>query len=203
MSPTSRRSPDARRSCASRARSAGVDIRGSATGTEEIATLDPGHVDRPDPRHPAGRRQRLRTGSRVGRAPVPGAPRRRVRDRRGKGADRARRDPVRSWASASADVRPIARDGRGGGVGRDRGGGQGRLRRRGHGRDRRQAFRHEAGDEVGAGDLHGHAARRRAGVEPGRGERAWRRAGSRDGQDRGRRAPVGATAASSPTPKSR
>ena len=94
--PTSARSPAARRSCASRARSAAWTFAARATGTEEIATLDPGHVT--DRIHGI----LLAGGSAFGLEAASGVRRyleRRgvgYRDRRGEGADRARRDPVRS-----------------------------------------------------------------------------------------------------------
>ena len=75
---------------------AGVDIRGSASGTEETPTLDPGHVTQPDSRHSAGRRQRLRPGSRLRRAALPGTSRGGLRHGRGQSAHRSRGHPVRS-----------------------------------------------------------------------------------------------------------
>ena len=83
-----------------------MDIRGSATGTEEIATLDPGHVT--DRIHGI----LLAGGSAFGLEAASGVRRylehRGVGydDRRGEGADRARARFCTISASDSADVRP-------------------------------------------------------------------------------------------------
>ena len=153
----------------------GVDIRGSASGTQEIDTLSPCHVDDAGARHPAGGRQRFRPGSGRGRAPLPGAARGGLPFRRPAYSHCARRDSVRP-RNRQVERSPRPGDGRSRRRRRHHRRGRGRMRGRGHRRHRGQALRHEAGDEVGDWIVHGDAPRRRAGGEPGSGERIRRRA---------------------------
>ena len=145
----------------------GVDIRGSASGTQEIA----------DARAPATWPPQvhgilLAGGSAFGleaavrRAALPGAARRGLRLRRPAHSHRARGDPFRS-RNRQAECSPQSGDGRSRRRRRHRRPGRGRVRGRGHGRHRGQALRHEAGHEIGHRIVHGDAPRRRAGG------RAW------------------------------
>ena len=136
----------------------GVDIRGSATGTEEIATLDPGHVtpDRSTPScspaaAPSGWRpppacaaiwKARASASRPARPWCPSCP------------------PPSSTTSAigKANVRPTREMGEAAAAAATGERGRGRLRGRGHRRHGGQTLRHEAGHESRHRLVHGRAA---------------------------------------------
>ena len=137
---------------------AGVDIRGSASGTQETPTLDPGHV--------TSRIHGilLAGGSAFGLEAASGV--RRYLEHRGVGFDTgAAKVPIVPAAIlydlgiGKADVRPDSGDGRSGrrrSHGRRR---EGRLRGRGHRRHRRQDSGHGQRHEIGDRFVHRHACR--------------------------------------------
>ena len=159
---------------------AGVDIRGSATGTVEIATCSsPGHVD------PTVHGIVLAGGSAFGLEAASGV-RRYLGSERASGVDTGRRTCpdcagarfCSISASARANVRPTRAMGEAAAAAATDASGEGRLRRRGHRRDRRQDFRHAAGHE-GRHRIGHRGIRRRQGLEPGSAECIRRHSRSR------------------------